>query len=271
MRLKQLHEFCDTQKENRRLSDVLLNDTQWVALDKILETLEPFFKYTMKLQSEHCTLSDFFGFWKSIEIKLGKMTHVLGQVLYNEMARKNTIMMENPTLLGAVYLDPRFQRALSIPQQQTAISFLATVHRKFEAIQDTSTVPDDTNNNEVGGDSSTDELLSFLDSCDQGVSAIPTNHPTIETLLKNFKNMKYPINRPAFEFWSKEKGNHPELYKIASAVFAIPPTQCSVERAFSAFANVLTSHRTKLSDSTLQNILLVKINKPIFDNIELEI
>lgn len=83
MQLKQLHAFCDTQKENRRLSDVLLNDTQWV---------------------------------KSIDITLGKITHMLRQVLLNEMARKNTIMMENPTVLGAVYLDARFQRALSIPQ-----------------------------------------------------------------------------------------------------------------------------------------------------------
>lgn len=47
---------------------------------------------------------------------------------------------------------------------------------------------------------------------------------------------------------------------------AIPPTQASVERTFSALALVLTSHRTNLGDEILENILLVRLNHDLSIN-----
>lgn len=228
LRLLELREFCDTQ-ENRKLVDVLLTDVQWEAIGDILKVLEPFFKYTIQLQSEQCTLSDFFGFWKSIELKLHRIVHPLSIILLQEMTERKATIMGNPALLGAVYLDPRYQRALDDPQRQAAIPFLVAVHRKIEAIEKRPSQPDNIVADEA--DTSENDLLSYLDSCERE-ELIATSDSTIETKLTNFKNIKYPLNRPAFEFWDNEKSNYPELYKIASAVLAIPPTQCSVERAF---------------------------------------
>lgn len=58
----------------------------------------------------------------------------------------------------------------------------------------------------------------------------------------------------------KKKKSLPELYKLASVVYAIPPTQSTVERAFSSLPIVLTSHRTRLGSDVLQNIFLIRLN-----------
>ena len=72
------------------------------------------------------------------------------------------------------------------------------------------------------------------------------------------------------DFWQKHKFVSPELYKIAQVVLAVPATQVSVERAFSALNCVLTEKRTKLNERTLKNIMLVKTNKTLFKSASLK-
>lgn len=43
-------------------------------------------------------------------------------------------------------------------------------------------------------------------------------------------------------------------------MLAVPATQVSVERAFSALATVLTKLRSKLTNRSLSNILITKLN-----------
>lgn len=83
----------------------------------------------------------------------------------------------------------------------------------------------------------------------------------IEAILKKFIGAQASVRTSALEFWEHHKEKMPELYKLASAVFAVPPTESSVECAFSALAIVLAPRRTKLGDDTLQNILIVRLNQ----------
>lgn len=265
--------------DNRRLKDISLDQIEWARIDEILHVLEPFFKYTIQLQSEHCTLSDFFGFWKSIQLKLEKITHPLSLALLNEMARRHTCLLENPALLGAVYLDPRFQRTLTPQLQQTAIEFLSTVHKRNETVEnelkDRESTPQDVQENVDNVDDYDNELAVYLESLDQAeivpIQDSRTSESDIASILKNFANQKEPIKTSVLQFWQDKKNFHSEIYKIASAVFAISPTQSSVERAFSAVTIVMTPTRTRLNDITLQNILLVKLNRSLFEAIEFQV
>lgn len=63
------------------------------------------------------------------------------------------------------------------------------------------------------------------------------------------------------------KTSHPELSAVASVVLAVPATQSMVERAFSALGLVLSPHHSTLSEETLENILLIKLNKEVFEEI----
>lgn len=66
VRLVQLKQFCDENSES-------LNETEWDQVQNIITILEPFNKYSKKLQSKNVTLSDFFGYWIMLRIKLSKV------------------------------------------------------------------------------------------------------------------------------------------------------------------------------------------------------
>ncbi|XP_034487200.1 uncharacterized protein LOC117791518 [Drosophila innubila] len=84
----------------------------------------------------------------------------------------------------------------------------------------------------------------------------------IETLKLPF--MKSIVN--VLNFWKDRKSNDPELYALSKVCFAIPPTQVTIERAFSSMKLVLSDNRNRLSHETLENILLVKLNSTHLDS-----
>lgn len=59
-RLLELRDFFEREKEHKSIRGFILNDAEWLQLIEIVEVLEPFNKYTTKLQNGNCTLSDFF-------------------------------------------------------------------------------------------------------------------------------------------------------------------------------------------------------------------
>ena len=67
--------------------------------------------------------------------------------------------------------------------------------------------------------------------------------------------------------WLAGKASHPELFAVIMMVLSAPSNQASVERAFSALALVLTSHRTGMADDLFEYTLLVKLNQPIVEKV----
>lgn len=68
-----------------------------------------------------------------------------------------------------------------------------------------------------------------------------------------------------FNHWVKRRESHPELFEVAMVVVATPSNQISVERSFSALALILTSHRVGLGQDALEDILIIKLNRDIFE------
>lgn len=71
----------------------------------------------------------------------------------------------------------------------------------------------------------------------------------------------------AFKHWLDRRQSHPQLAEVALLLLSVPSNQVSVERSFSAMALVLTDHRTKLSEGTLENLLLIKLNSDFIGKI----
>ena len=65
-------------------------------------------------------------------------------------------------------------------------------------------------------------------------------------------------------FWESKTNQWPELYFISQIVLAVPPTQVTVERAFSGLSLVLTNRRCRLTKEFLSDILTVKLNSELF-------
>jgi hypothetical protein len=77
-------------------------------------------------------------------------------------------------------------------------------------------------------------------------------------------------NTNIIDYWNFSKLLDPEVGQLAEIALAVPATQVSVERAFSGLALVLSPNRTSLSAANMENILLSKLNKELFDNLNLD-
>lgn len=77
------------------------------------------------------------------------------------------------------------------------------------------------------------------------------------------QNCRYDV----WQHWFQREQSHPELYAVAMVVLSTPASQASVERAFSALALVLTDRRGDLGSTALEDTLLIKLNKEIFERI----
>lgn len=239
-----------------------------------MSILEPYDKYTTKLQSETVTLSDFFGFWLALRIKTAKREDEFSVELMKQINSWHEKLMENPVIVAAVYLDPRFQCAIG-EFKQLAIDFLIGLHFKLKDIESDGTNEQnddelDTGNGNEKSDDSSYEIEEYLSAYSSVCSAHSNSmifgsdeedeERRMRAILEGFDGKKEKLSLKILDFWEAHEHEWPELYKLASVVFAIPPTQTTVERAFSSLALILTSHRTRLNDSTLQNILLVRLN-----------
>lgn len=259
--------FCD---EN---SCGTLTEIEWNEVKNTITTLEPFNKYSKKLQSETVTMSDFFGFWTLLRIKVSKSTDQFSEQLLTQMNKYHEMLMDNPIIIAAVYLDPRYQRALG-PKKSLAVKFLADLYEKILKIESTDDASAATETIDREEGDSYEELNEYLDACGSVYNNDRTTPSTdtpnlkdvINGLLNDFDGEELPITASILEYWKKQSATKPELYKLASVLMAIPPTQTVVERLFSALALVLTSHRTNLGDQILENILLVRANHDLLIN-----
>lgn len=272
-RLLELKSFCQSVVAGKDWEDDLLTESEWEYTKFLQCVLAPFDKYTKKLQSTDVTLSDFYGYWTSLRIKVAKSPDELSKNLLSEMNKFHETLMKNPAMAGAIYLDPRYQRGLN-ELKPLAIEFLVHLFvkmRNAERLVDEDSAQETENQPyESEQDDSFDDMKDYLDAC--GSINIHTHLHTehrfsdednIREKLIEFDGANESLKQSIWDIWEKRKNKDVELYRLATTVFTIPPTQTTVERAFSALALILTSHRTRLNDDTLQNILLIRLNQDI--------
>lgn len=95
---------------------------------------------------------------------------------------------------------------------------------------------------EVNFSMSKDEFMIQLTSCEKKYTVISHKDPILD-------------------FWNSIKDEFPEIYRAASIINSIPPTQATVERVFSIVFFIFGKHRSRLDEEVLQNILTIRLNK----------
>jgi hypothetical protein len=68
-----------------------------------------------------------------------------------------------------------------------------------------------------------------------------------QKIMNILNTAKQPLNTNILQYWELKKTAEPELHTISQVILAIPSTQVSVERAFSALALILTYLRTRVT------------------------
>lgn len=113
----------------------MLTIDEWLEVERLVGVLKPFNKYTQKLQAVNCTLSDFFGFWIAIRRHMEKNDHPLKLTILTEMQARESQLLDNPILLAAIYLDPRFQCFLCSGKKEIASALLRNVHLRLQNVR----------------------------------------------------------------------------------------------------------------------------------------
>lgn len=233
---------------------------KWDMVAEIVRILYIPYQATILMQKESYTLTDFYGCWRLMLVKLEKISHMenntaLAQNLLAKMAQREHQFFANPAIVCALALDPRFCGSLTAQQENTAQSELAKLWRRLKNYNAAASfVESDDDMDKTIED--TTLLMKLLGRATQPTIDLPS---IITAFIRTNHNFE-----PVLNFWNTNKSKYPELYQLAEIIFAISPTQAVVERSFSTLSYVFNSRRNQLSEKTLENILLATLNKDLF-------
>lgn len=275
----ELQNFCESPATNQnKIAEFCLTSEEWISVKHIESILSHFAKQTTRMQKETISLSDFFGAWARIKMELSKYRNdTLASNLLLEMNKRETVLFNNDVLNAAVFLDPRFQQFMPADKKDAAIIFLSKLHKRIESIQhspngatnaENSCEPDEFEEflNGIYGSNDADNNSAETHADNDASNERASND--INTILKKFGSSKHePMKSSIFDYWNNNMNVRPEVRRLAFVVHSVPPTQTTVERSFSAMALILTHLRTTLSDRNLENILLVRLNAEIFNDL----
>lgn len=243
-----------------------LPEKDWAFVEEIVDVLKHPFALMKQMQAEHFTLSDFYGAWLRIEMKLEQKVTMeseidLAQRLKDSMHKYKGQLMLNPLMIAAIYLDPRFTNTLSKVNKLLAVSTLLEIWetRKDQLVKQQATA-DDSDFEHYIESKAFDACLDDTNNNDC-MSDIEMMRGKLVSLEKQPRK---PANTDVLKYWQEKKNEEPELFLLSEIIFAIPSSQTTVERAFSTLAYILNPLRGSLSDELLENILLIKCNKQFF-------
>lgn len=245
----ELRSFCEDLHNDNQIQQIMLNESEWVSIIEIHAMLKPFAVVTKKLQSTSTALSDFFGMWMNLKIKVQRQstTNPFASKIFTNMQSRHDVLVEIPVMLAAVYLDPRYNVMLNSSQKATAENFLEVLYRRIQVNDIDPTQQQQPDMNLVQNDDlSLDEITLLIQQVrsrtgQNDVLPINTDSMTIDIkqLIRDFNDTEQ-TSKSIIEYWEEKKTSKPELYQVVTVLFAIPSTQSSVERAFSALALILT-------------------------------
>lgn len=237
------------------------------------------------LQRADLTVSDAYGLYLEIKLKTQQKydqfrtnsspnSHLarnfLGHFTDNLLLRLKPIF-SSPHALGCIYLDPRFQCALTLEQKNIAIEFLVNLHGHMEIASREENASQSTTealHTVVLEDDIVDTFLNPTIHSDESIS-VQSMHFDIKSCLRNFnypKEKRLKVKETNIhKFWEQQKFYYPELHKLSEITTVISPTDVPNERDFSDLNFILNSKRTNLIEENLEKILIVKLNKDLFD------
>lgn len=266
-RLMELRQFCESisPTEFPNITKFLLTSTEWEGVEAIASTLKHFAALSKRLQKETFSLSDFFGGWAKVKMEMSKLSSdTLAQNLLAQMRARESVLFNNSVLNAAVFLNPRYQQYMPAQNKENAIKFLANLHIRLKTIQS-----ENVNNEQQADNHELNEFMSSMmyesgDRDERSETENETADLNVPAMLRSFIGVKAPTNTSVFDYWERNKHMWPILYELASVVHAVPPTQSTVERSFSAMALVFGPLRTRILDENLENSLLIRLNRELF-------
>lgn len=175
----------------------MLSSEEWLEVEKIVQVLKwPYF-LTEQLQAEQLTLSDVYGDWITMEIKLQKENHPLAGLLLKHLYPRRVTILDHQAMNAAVYLDPRFNGLLSLEKRNEAVDFLQVFWIRMQNLKnqnesfEVNAGDNDEYQFDVIDDNIDPDLLAYVHSNDERFSKDSGSNKTKEKCIRSiFSRMK---------------------------------------------------------------------------------
>lgn len=273
---KKACEYFAFEKKEKAFQLIL---KKWAVLTEVLKILHVAYVATKQLQFPVFTLSDFFACWLKIKLQLKKflnngMLTNFAQIFMEFFLIRERELLNYPAMLCAVYLDRRYRQELKNPEHIEIAK--RTLANHYERIL--SQRPKSQSEDQPEPENSVDSFEEYLRQSDETNDPPPIvvnaeeemfNRGAFMEMLQGYEQnvTRQHHTLSLFEDWETLKSKYPELYQLATIIYGIPPTQVSVERSFSAMAIIFNDKRSQLGHGMLENILTIKLNKELVNEI----
>lgn len=257
---------------------------KWSLLKELYLVLQIPYNVTILFQSKKLTLSDVYSKWLGMQLHLEACAQKksyktgLAQLLFTAFDSRKEKIFSNPLMACALYLHPRYQCEIrKSPEKldQAKQNLLQIWRRLYVLRENINEAPQDENTSRVSEDS-----LSFEWDEDAAVmgkihdtplrctseQVVPTQRQSndIELIIELFDPDPFTKITSITSYWESMKEAEPQLYELATVIFSIPPTEAQIERDFSHLDHIFTKRRCQLTQSRLEDILLIHLNKDLF-------
>lgn len=250
---------------------------KWKILQELVRVLRIPYDATIALQNPFITLSDVYGIWTKMTLRLGACAAKdafktgLPQKLITALNDKEKFIFDTPEMESCLFLDPRFRTVILNNRDKCnrAKEYLLSLWSRINSL------PQLNGSKNVSSNGSSEFHVSFDEQAElnrmmsrgecsttQQLNRQNQNGLGIEDIIALFQPERLPSENSLLEFWQTQKQS--PLYNLAMAVFSIPPTQAKIEQNFSSVGHVFTERRFKLSQERLKDILLIHLNKDVF-------
>lgn len=253
---------------------------RWNAIKETERILAIIYKQTLAVQKFDFTLSDFFGSWLRSELELNELSGIAGVTnladkLVEALHNRKKELIDTRAMICALLLDPRYKSELTSDQIELGKMMFADLESKIEELQAKEAQPEAS---ESRVDESGDLLEQYFLQKGQenpsfngaGSSTYSNNSTMGNSKTELYKEIDSFLEAPRMHnkssllaYWEKQQGVFPRLYKIANIINAIPPSQATIERAFSVLALIYNSRRSRCSKYVLEDLLNISLNKEV--------
>lgn len=260
------------------------------ALEEMERVLRIPYLTTVLLQKNDFTLSDFYGCVQIIEMQLKRMIESpqpkitkLAQCLLECMNSRKSKLIETPLMLCAVFLDPRYKCTIESDHDKIQLAKMTIDHiwNRLKTVKGATSEDETTSIADKSNDIDTfyaelDLHLNETLGLQPSLAGHATDNSNDKSLIVNaiskyelsISGLRMKSSDSIHAFWETKRTEFGVLYEIASIVFAIPPTQASVERDFSALKYMLTDRRYNLKQELLESLLLIHLNREFFVQVQ---
>lgn len=189
------------------------------------------------------------------------------------MMKRDSLLLENEILLAAIYVDPMSRLLLNSEQTATGKKALYDVAVRMKGLRPEIPPQDEvllSNSGNSGSSSSNEELDfdSFLDKMEVAKGKrrrISVTEP-VNVQIKKFQQEFYNALKEVEKYDRSSKLTveeailvYPEIVSdVARIVTAMPPTQVSVERLFSALKIIKSDLRASMKEDLAEAILFLR-------------